>query len=100
MVAQERINVWETVGRKNIAVSQISFQSISNKISKKHIFLLKIGDTSFKYTFWMRQNINIIWYKHKLWNAKSLNIVYDGIEIKQHAKVKYLGCILDKSPSG
>ena len=38
--------------------------------------------------------------KHKLPNAKSLNIVYNGIEIKQHAKVKYLGCILDESPSG
>ena len=38
--------------------------------------------------------------KHKLGNAKSLNIVYNGIEIKQHAKVKYLGCILDKSLSG
>ena len=35
--------------------------------------------------------------KHKLRNGKSLNIVYNGIEIKQHAKVKYLGCILDKS---
>ena len=34
--------------------------------------------------------------KHKLGNAKSLNIVYNGIEIKQHAKVKYLGCILDE----
>ena len=38
--------------------------------------------------------------KHKLRNAKSLNIVYNGIEIKQHAKVKYLGCILDQSLSG
>ena len=38
--------------------------------------------------------------KHKLWNAKPLNIVYNGIEIKQHEKVKYLGCILDKIPSG
>ena len=37
--------------------------------------------------------------KHKLWNAKFLNIVYNGIEIKQHAKVKYLGCILDESLS-
>ena len=33
--------------------------------------------------------------KHKLWNGKSLNFVYNGIEIKQHTKVKYLGCILD-----
>ena len=38
--------------------------------------------------------------KHKLQNAKSLNIVYNDIEIKQHAKVKYLGCILDESLSG
>ena len=38
--------------------------------------------------------------KHILWNAKSLNIVYNGIEIKQHAKVKYLGCILNESVSG
>ena len=35
--------------------------------------------------------------KHKLQNAKYLNILYNGIEIKQHAKVKYLGCILDES---
>ena len=35
--------------------------------------------------------------KHKLRNGKYLNIVYNGIEIKQHAKAKYLGCILDKS---
>ena len=38
--------------------------------------------------------------KHKLWNAKSLNIVYNGIENKQHAKVKYLGYMLDESLSG
>ena len=38
--------------------------------------------------------------KHKLQNAKTLNIVYNGIEIKQHKKVKYLGCILDESLSG
>ena len=38
--------------------------------------------------------------KRKLRNAKSLNIVYNDIEIKQHAKVKHLGCILDESLSG
>ena len=38
--------------------------------------------------------------KHKLWNAKSLNIVYNAIEIKPHAKVKHVGCILDESLSG
>ena len=37
--------------------------------------------------------------KHKLWNAKSLNIVYNGTEAKQHAKVKYLVSILDESLS-
>ena len=30
---------------------------------------------------------------------KSLNIVYNSTETKQHAKVKYLGCILDESES-
>ena len=38
--------------------------------------------------------------KHKLRNAKALNIVYNGIEIKQYEKVKYLGCVLDQSLSG
>ena len=38
--------------------------------------------------------------KHKIRNAKSLNIVYNVIEIKQNAKVKHLGCILDGSLSG
>ena len=38
--------------------------------------------------------------KHKLRNAKALNIVYNGIEIKQYEKVKYVGCILDQSLSG
>ena len=38
--------------------------------------------------------------KHKLRNVKFLNIVYNSIEIKQHANVKYLGCILDESLSG
>ena len=37
---------------------------------------------------------------HKLRNARPLNIVYNGMEIKQHAKVKYLECILDESLSG
>ena len=34
--------------------------------------------------------------KHKLRKAKSLDIVYNGIEIKPHTKEKYLGCILDE----
>ena len=38
--------------------------------------------------------------KNKLRNAKALNIVHSGTEIKQYAKVKYLGCILDQSLSG
>ena len=36
----------------------------------------------------------------KLNNMRNLNIVYNGIEIKQHAKGKYLGCSLDESLSG
>ena len=38
--------------------------------------------------------------KHKLRNAKALNIVYNGTEINQYAKVKYLVCILDQCLSG
>ena len=38
--------------------------------------------------------------KHKLWNANFLNIWCNGIKIKQHAKVKYLGCILDENLPG
>ena len=37
--------------------------------------------------------------KHKLRNAKALNIVYNGTEIKQYEKVKYIGCILHQSLS-
>ena len=38
--------------------------------------------------------------KHKLRNAKTLNIMCNGTEIKQYEKVKYLGCILDQNRSG
>ena len=38
--------------------------------------------------------------KHKLRNARALNIVYNGTKIKQYEKVKYLGCILDQNLSG
>ena len=34
--------------------------------------------------------------KHKLRNAKALNILYNGTEIKKYENVKYLGCILDQ----
>ena len=38
--------------------------------------------------------------KHKLRNAKSLNIVYNGMEITQHGKVESLGGILGEILSG
>ena len=38
--------------------------------------------------------------KHKPRNATALNIVYNGTEIKQYEKVKYLVCILDQNLSG
>ena len=37
---------------------------------------------------------------HKLKNAGKLNIMYNGIEIKQYSKVTYLGCLLDEKMSG
>ena len=53
-------------------------------------------------THFGQDKINSILFgtKRKLRNAKSLNIVYNGMEIKQHAKVKYLGSILDQSLFG
>ena len=45
-----------------------------------------------KYTLWTRQNkIKLFDTKLKLRIAKPLNTVYNGIQIKQHPKVKYLG---------
>ena len=38
--------------------------------------------------------------KLKLKNAGKLNIMFNGIEIKQYSKVTYLGCLLDETMSG
>ena len=38
--------------------------------------------------------------KQKLKNAGKLYIMYNGIEIKQYAKVTCLGCLLDETMSG
>ena len=38
--------------------------------------------------------------KFKNKNTKKLNIKYGDIQIKQHSKVKYLGCLMDETMSG
>ena len=38
--------------------------------------------------------------KFKKKNTKKLHIKYGDIQIKQHSKVKYLGCLLDEKMSG
>ena len=38
--------------------------------------------------------------KVKIRKVKKLNIKYEDIQIKQHSKVKYLGCMLDETMSG
>ena len=38
--------------------------------------------------------------KRKIKNVPKLNINYKNIQIKQHSKVTYLGCILDETMSG
>ena len=38
--------------------------------------------------------------KYKLKKTERLDINYNGIKIKQHSKVKYLGCILDETLNG
>ena len=37
--------------------------------------------------------------KFKIKNVKKLNVKYGNIQIKQHSKVKYLGCMLDETMS-
>ena len=38
--------------------------------------------------------------KFKIKNVRKLNIKYGDMQIKQHSRVKYLGCILSKTMSG
>ena len=38
--------------------------------------------------------------KYKLKNTDKMDIDYNGIKIKQHSQVKYLGCILDETLNG
>ena len=38
--------------------------------------------------------------KFKIRKVRKLNIQYGDIQIKQHSKVKYLGCMLDETMSG
>ena len=38
-------------------------------------------------------------FKRKLKKVSKLNITYKNIQIKQHSKVTYLGCILDETMS-
>ena len=38
--------------------------------------------------------------KFKIKKVRKLNIQYGNIQIKQHSKVKYLGCMLDETISG
>ena len=38
--------------------------------------------------------------KLKIKKVRKLNIKYGNIQIKQHSKVKYLGCMLDETMSG
>ena len=47
-----------------------------------------------------KTKLKIFGAKQKLGNAKDLNIIYSGTEIKHYAKVKHLGCILDQIISG
>ena len=38
--------------------------------------------------------------KYKIREGKNINISYNNIDIKQHSRVSYLGCILDETLSG
>ena len=38
--------------------------------------------------------------KHKIKKLQKLEIIYNNIQIKQHSRVTYLGCILEETMSG
>ena len=48
----------------------------------------------------IRQNQYFLASESKRKNIKKLNIKYGDIQIKQHSKGKYLGCLLDETMSG
>ena len=35
--------------------------------------------------------------KRKIKSARKLNVKYKNVKIKQHSRVKYFGCVLDKT---
>ena len=58
-------------------------------------------------TIWSMRNSRILFgtrnyeaSKFKMKKVRKLNIKYGNIQIKQHSKVKYLGCKLDETMSG
>ena len=44
--------------------------------------------------------LSLLFTKRKIKNFPKLKINYKSIQIKQHSKVTYLGCILDETMSG
>ena len=64
MVAQARVNVHETIGRKNN--SKLNFFSITwYEIMKKYTFLRKIADTSFKNYYLIHKSIIMVYFEVK-----------------------------------
>ena len=59
---------------------------VDNKLS------IHFGDGKTKYILFAT--------KFKIKKVRKLNIKYGDIQIKQHSKVKYLGCMLDETMSG
>ena len=58
-------------------------------------------DNNFSVYFSQEKTKSILFgTKHKIRNAKALNIVCKGTAVQQYEKVKYPGCILDQSLSG
>ena len=78
-------NVKEIEDQLNLNFSSLCDWFIDNKLS------IHMGEDNTKSIFFGT--------KFSIKRAEPLNIVYVNVKIKQYAKVTYLDCILDESPS-
>ena len=72
-----------------ISPKYLNFENIS-RIFRKNVFVFRD----------LKTKSILFASKIKNKNIKKLNIKYGDIQIKQHSKVKYPGCLMDETMSG
>ena len=85
LVCQHK-DIYEIEKQLNVDFSNICNWFVDNKLS------IHFGEDKTKSILFASK------FKNK--NIKKLNIKYGDIQIKQHSKVKYLGCLMDETMSG